>query len=438
VPWALLVAAGGILVCAFVRWQPFNVRFHLAGFVLLAPVVGAVLPRFLGRAALASVVSGLLLTAGFALAANETRPLIPRDRVLTLSREEAAFAATPGRYPDYRFAAEALRFSGCRDVGFALSFLEPEYHLWSLLGGPPGPFRLRYVGPDSLVPLHEQGPGPCAVVTSEQAMPDAALGYIPSSERRSQPDRSRLGSLRLLVDPSTSGRHAFSTPPAEEAATLVEGIETGEAGAAWTALTLWSLRPGVVEVAFSAEGASPGDVLYVRDDRGGRVEAPASAGPVVYRSPVPGGRWLLVAGLRGRYRGARVSVATARFEPAAETWCAARVAGPVSPGGVATWFEVGTVPRRLDLVSRWGGSLRLTARLTPAREGGAASSLVAEWLGGQQVFAVPGTLDLTVLTGSELLSLRLHARSEPVGVADLAVAMTDGGAPSPASAGASR
>lgn len=429
--WVLLVLAGGLVFCALVRWQIFNVRFHLVGFLLLAPAVGVVLSRTLRRAALGAVVSGLFLAAGYALAVNETRTLVPWDRMMSLPRERQAFFATPGLYPDYRLLTDALRLSGCRDVGLALSFLEPEYHFWSLTGGPSGPIRFRYVGPESLVPVPEEERSPCAVVTSRWAMPDASLAYIPGLQRRSQLDRSRFGSLRLLLDPSSSGGSFFLREAPAQKAALLEGGERSPADPDSSSYVLWTFRPGAAEVAFSAEGASPGDVLYVRDSRGGRVEASATAGPVVYRNPIPGGPWPLVAGLRSATPGARVRVETVRFEPATDTWCAVRVDGLAQASGSESAFDVGAVPKRLDLVSRWGGAMRLTARLVPAREGGSGSSLIAEWPGGREVFGVPGSLDLAVRTGADLLSLRLRAGAGAVGLENLAVVMADGEAPSP-------
>lgn len=311
------------------RWQPFNVRFHLVGFFLLAPAVGVVLSRSLPRAALMPVVSGLFLAAGYAPATNETRPFVPWDRMLSLPRERQAFVATPELYPDYRLLIDGLRLFGCRDAGLAQAFLEPEYHLWSLAGGASGPIRFRYVGPDSLVPPREEDPAPCAVVTSERAMPDTSLGYLPSLQRRPQLDRSRFGSLRLLLDPSSSGRFCLLTAAPAQRMALLESGERDWAGPASFVYALRTFRPGAAELAFSAEGASSGDMLYVRDGWGGRAEAPVSAGPVVYRNPVPGGPWPLVVGLRHGAPGARVHVESVRFEPASETWCAVRVDGRV-------------------------------------------------------------------------------------------------------------
>lgn len=436
--WGLLVLAGGLIFCALVRWQVFNVRFHLVGFLLLAPAVGVVLSQSLRRAALGAVVSGLFLAAGYAVATNETRTLVPWDQLLSLPRERQAFVATPDLYPDYRLLVDAIQLVGCRDVGLALSFLEPEYHLWSLAGGPSGPIRFRYVGPDSLVPVREEKPPPCAVVTSERAMPDASLGYIPGLQRRSQLDRSRFGSMRLFLDPSTSGGHFLLTGAPAQRVVLLEAGERISAGPNSSSYVLWTFRPGAAELSFSAEGASPGDVLYVRDGRGGRVEASASAGTVVYRNPLPGGPWPLVAGLRSGTPGARLRVEEVRFEPATDTWCAVRVDGLVQASGSESGFEVGVVPKRLDLVSRWGGAMRVTARLVPVGEGGPNSSLVAEWPGGREVFGVPGRLVLTVRTGADVLSLRLRAGAEAVSVENLAVMMTDEGAPSSNPASPSR
>src|SRR5262249_830300 len=45
-PYAACVAAGALLFCVFLRWQPWHTRLHLPLFVLSGPVVAAAFARW--------------------------------------------------------------------------------------------------------------------------------------------------------------------------------------------------------------------------------------------------------------------------------------------------------------------------------------------------------------------------------------------------------
>lgn len=433
--WILLVAAGGLLFCALVRWQLFNVRFHLAGFVLAAPAVGAVLARRLGRVALSAVAALLVGTAGLAVAANRTGPFGPTTSLLGRGGPERMFAVYPGLFASYRNATDAIRLSGCRDVGFALMFLEPEFPLWRLLDAPFGPVRLRYVGPDAIVPPAAGMPEPCVVLVSEAAMPDATLEPLPEPDRLLLPDRSRFGNLRLLLAPSSSGLSFLARRDSRGGLVTLKPGDSVEVGPAGAELSFWSFRPGAFAVELSLEGAGPGRSLVVRDGWGAVLTLTTGAEPALFRAAAPGGVHVLRAVPGAPGPGTKLRVGRIVHEPSGEGWSALRVSGSIRRPDEEGRVVVGPFPTRLELLSRRGGVLRLTGSFEPAGPPEGAPSLVVEGPGGTRTLGAGGRVDLAFRTGAEVVGLVLRSTGAPVVLRDLRVSVEDASAPHSGAAG---
>ena len=425
VAWILLALAGGVAFCTVVRWQQFNVRFHLPGLALLAPAVGVVLARRLGRVGLGTVLVVLFGSAALSVVTNEAGPCGPVAGDLRLPREQREFALMPEKYEEFRSASHAVRLTGCRDVGVALAFLEPESVLWTMLGEPAGPLSLQYAGPNSLVDRVDGTADPCLLVTSERAMPDEALPYLPLRERASLPDRARFGGLRLLLSPASSGRFAFARHEPDGSLVPLRPDGCLAVGPEGVLLSAFTFRPGSLAIEFLGEGSVPAASVEVRNDAFDWNEVRSDGTSTLFRADVPGGANTIR--LRSRGESGRVSLQVVRlqFDASDEGWSGIRL--PVrsarsEPGRV---LEIGPIPRRTDLLSRRGGALRLTGRLEPSKVPGSGDALVVESPEGQELIGVPGRLDLVFRTGRDVLPLTIRSTGGRIAIRDLNVELVD-------------
>jgi len=112
--------------CWLFRWQPWHARMHLPFFVLMAPVIGAVV-ELLAWPILGSALSIVLLMQAFSVAmANEIRPIANSGwNLFTVSREQL--------YPHaehVRALAARLKQAGCRNVALDV---HPSFEIYPLL-----------------------------------------------------------------------------------------------------------------------------------------------------------------------------------------------------------------------------------------------------------------------------------------------------------------
>ncbi|MGH9367014.1 MAG: ArnT family glycosyltransferase [Thermoanaerobaculia bacterium] len=146
-PYLAATAAGALLFCLVLRWQPWNARLQLPLFLLGAPLAGVALsgerrPKWARRGLLLL----LLLALPWALV-NATRPLLGGSSVLRTPRLEQYFAEIPGSGPALLAAARAAASGGCRRVGLEIAADDPEELLWiALEAAAPGPWRVEHVG----------------------------------------------------------------------------------------------------------------------------------------------------------------------------------------------------------------------------------------------------------------------------------------------------
>jgi hypothetical protein len=129
------LAAGFLLFCFYLKWQPFQARLELPLFVLGAPLGGWLLERLRPRALTALVC--LFLVGGARLPAvdNWTRPLKGPTSLFRTSRESNYFADMGqwGNRASYLQAVEAAAQSPCDVVGIDISENQLEYPFQALL-----------------------------------------------------------------------------------------------------------------------------------------------------------------------------------------------------------------------------------------------------------------------------------------------------------------
>ena len=140
------VAAGFVLFCVLVTWQPWASRLHLPLFVLAAPLIGLWAERL--PRSVAGAPAAVLLAAGLWLAAdNDSRPLLGPRSVLTVPRAEQLF-----RDADRRYAFEAIAATvppGAGELGL-VGFTADEYFIRAALRGAGRSPRLRHVLVDNV------------------------------------------------------------------------------------------------------------------------------------------------------------------------------------------------------------------------------------------------------------------------------------------------
>ena len=165
---ALLVPAlGAALFCAVLKWQLWHTRLHLPVFVFAAVAVGLVCTRISTRAAVPVVAALLVVSSYRPLFSNFLRPVLTHQSVLVQPRDALYYFDRLDNYIPYTAAGDAVRASGCRQVGFDGSRGEYHYPLFVQLGMLAGKTRIRYVnvpGPAGRLESRFDSFEPCAIV----------------------------------------------------------------------------------------------------------------------------------------------------------------------------------------------------------------------------------------------------------------------------------
>jgi hypothetical protein len=196
------IAAGAVLFCFILKWQPWSSRLHLALFALASPLLaGAWAPSEAGlrkRLGIALLLCMGVYSLPFALR-SESRPLLSRAWLLG-DRPAAYFANRPELRADYAGAIDALKAEGAKEVGLYIAEDDWEYPFWALAdrrAGGDGPMFFTHVGVTNISRSAADGhPAPKHLVaTHNLALWEDAPAYTPiyTSEhatvfRRTSPD----------------------------------------------------------------------------------------------------------------------------------------------------------------------------------------------------------------------------------------------------------
>jgi Dolichyl-phosphate-mannose-protein mannosyltransferase len=164
--YTLCVLASFLLFCLTVRFQPWNVRFHLPLFVLFCPVAGVVLEGLLKQR---SIVVAIVLfwAAGPWLFLNHEHPWFGYRGIWKQPRIVQYFYKHADLARPYAVTANYLRSTGCRQVGLLLGPDSWEYPWWVLLANKG--LRIEHVGVDNLSAPLKYPLGnfqPCAVIVN--------------------------------------------------------------------------------------------------------------------------------------------------------------------------------------------------------------------------------------------------------------------------------
>ena len=140
--WAAWII-GVVVFAATIRWNVWQVRYHLPGFALIVPGIATVWPaRWLEYRRATAIAVALSLVGLPFLLLNQIRRVVPvklgwpstdRASYLTQSPEERLFANKPELLEPFRDAADAIVHSKASQVGLLIGSDSWEYPLWALL-----------------------------------------------------------------------------------------------------------------------------------------------------------------------------------------------------------------------------------------------------------------------------------------------------------------
>jgi 4-amino-4-deoxy-L-arabinose transferase-like glycosyltransferase len=176
------VFAGFLLFSLFLKWQPWHSRLLVPLMILASAPVGLFFERVSSRVIQFAIAAALILAMLPALLINPYRPLVFRQPVYTMPREERYFTEDPRIMRGYIGAADYLASRRCSDVAFWFRGDGFEYQMWALLRNRfPGGFRVRHVfirNPSN----HLAGEKfrPCAIV---YVHPEVAPALLPIPSR---------------------------------------------------------------------------------------------------------------------------------------------------------------------------------------------------------------------------------------------------------------
>lgn len=179
--YGVRLAAGVVLFCVILKWQPWHSRYHLPFFVLFMPMVGAALASRAGAPLTGGLTAGLVLAAGTVIAADESRPLF-NPAYLAQSRLGKMVFLQGGLFREHLEAmARDVMTSGCRNVAVYLHSDDAEYPLWVALrdAGFRGRIDPAYVDNETAVLPDLAPPGCVLLAMARDAVPDEARARFP-------------------------------------------------------------------------------------------------------------------------------------------------------------------------------------------------------------------------------------------------------------------
>ncbi|WP_420263695.1 ArnT family glycosyltransferase [Candidatus Magnetominusculus dajiuhuensis] len=180
--YAVSLVAGFVLMCLFIKWQPWNSRYHLALFVLWTPFIATFLNSNINSKAIINAAIAVVLLSGLPwVFLNERRPLIGKDNIFATDRASQYFISRPDIKASYTGAASIIQSKGCTNIGLSLPNDDTwEYPLWILLNRPTAKARIEHVNVRNASARYStQYPFnnfvPCAVISLR---PEERAGFV--------------------------------------------------------------------------------------------------------------------------------------------------------------------------------------------------------------------------------------------------------------------
>lgn len=166
--YALGLLIGFVFFCAVLRWQLGGARFQIPLLVLWSVPVATMLARAPAVVAITTTASLLLLALPWAVD-TPRRSMLPNNEycIFKRSRLELYLAYRPELLEAYIAAADAVRKTGCRQIGIISDLDLAEYPLLVLLGAEKGDGAVRHVAllhASKTYSQREPAFAPCAIV----------------------------------------------------------------------------------------------------------------------------------------------------------------------------------------------------------------------------------------------------------------------------------
>ena len=171
------LVGGFFILCYFIKWSPWNSRYHLSLFVLFCPFIAMVLSR-ISNHKITNFIGVFLILSSFPwIFFNDSRPLIKNFRaskienIFNTSRIEQYFRNWRGFKDPYMGAVQFIKSKGCSDVGIILDENDWEYPFFVLLQkNNTRVFRIEHVNVNnisaikySIYPFNDFNP--CAIIS---------------------------------------------------------------------------------------------------------------------------------------------------------------------------------------------------------------------------------------------------------------------------------
>lgn len=172
------------IFCFFIKWNPWNSRYHLPFFVLFSPVIAIVLSR-ISNHRITNFIGVFLILSSFPwVFFNDSRPLIKNFRaskienIFNTRRIDQYFRNWRGFKNPYMEAVQFIKSKGCSDVGIILDEDDWEYPFFVLLQkNNTQVFRIEHVNVNnisamkySIYPFNDFNP--CAIISIKSGHED--------------------------------------------------------------------------------------------------------------------------------------------------------------------------------------------------------------------------------------------------------------------------
>ena len=184
--WYGLTVLGCFFVfCLLTHFDQYGTRLQIPFFASWAPVFGIVLAKF-GERRLAPTAAFLLLLAALPwVFFNRSRPLIGVTEtpemfsirpigyltktnigsVLITPPAEILFSNRPGLLGSYTHMIDAIKASGCKNVGLRIDSHDIEYQFWWMLGAPQSGVRIESIYYSNVLTRYaDLSFKPCAII----------------------------------------------------------------------------------------------------------------------------------------------------------------------------------------------------------------------------------------------------------------------------------
>ncbi len=135
--YTITVISAFILFCALLKWQEWNSRLQLPFFLLCAPIVGTVFSKFKIHYILETIAIFLLFASIPWIIYNQSRPLIGKENIFNIRREQQYFLNRKYMYSQYKDAIDYIKKTETlSQIGLLLNKDGWEYPFWAMLKQP--------------------------------------------------------------------------------------------------------------------------------------------------------------------------------------------------------------------------------------------------------------------------------------------------------------